>query len=113
MSTELAAKHCEPCDEDTPPLRGEALEEYTDQLEDRWEVEGEHHLVGRFTFDDFVGALEFTNRVGELAEAEGHHPEICLTWGRATVKIWTHSIDGLSENDFILAAKIDEGEGTS
>ncbi|NIP60491.1 MAG: 4a-hydroxytetrahydrobiopterin dehydratase [Gemmatimonadetes bacterium] len=113
MATELVHKHCEPCSEDTPPLTGDALEPYQGQLSGRWEVKEEHHLVGTFEFADFVGALAFTNRVGELAEAEGHHPEICLTWGRATVKIWTHAIDGLSENDFILAAKIDESEGVS
>lgn len=113
MSTQLAHRHCEPCSEDTPPLTGASLEAYRGQLSGRWTVKEEHHLVGTFEFDDFVGALEFTNRVGELAEEEGHHPEICLTWGRATVKIWTHAIDGLSENDFILAAKIDEREGVS
>ena len=113
MATELTKKHCEPCSEDTPPLTGEELRPYTRELSDRWEVEEDHHLVGTFAFDDFVAALEFTNRVGELAEEEGHHPEICLTWGRASVKIWTHAIDGLSENDFILAAKIDELEDAS
>lgn len=111
MALDLATRHCEPCSGDTPPLEGDDLEPYVDELSDRWTVEDEHHLVGEFEFDDFVGALEFTNRVGELAEEEGHHPEICLTWGRATVRIWTHAIDGLSDNDFILAAKIDEGEG--
>ena len=110
MSSRLVEKSCEPCDADTPPLEGEDLKPYRSQIGDRWSVEAEHHLVGEFEFDDFMGALDFTNAVGELAEEEGHHPEICLTWGRATVKIWTHAIDGLSENDFILAAKIDRVE---
>lgn len=110
MTSRLTEKHCEPCDADTPPLRGPELSRLQDQLSDRWTIQEGHHLVGEFAFDDFVGALEFTNQLGELAEEEGHHPEICLTWGRATVKLWTHSIDGLSENDFILAAKADELE---
>lgn len=107
MASKLAQKKCEPCDADTPPLQGTELDRYRGELSDRWSVENEHHLVGKFAFEDFIGALDFTNAVGRLAEEEGHHPEICLTWGRATVKIWTHAIDGLSENDFILAAKID------
>jgi len=111
MASDLAQKHCEPCSEDTPPLTGDELEPYVDELGEQWSVEDEHHLVGEFSFDDFQEALDFTNRVGALAEKEGHHPEICLTWGEATVRIWTHSIDGLSENDFILAAKIDASEG--
>jgi len=113
MEPQLAQKHCEPCSGDTPALTGNDLEPYLDELGDRWEVEDEHHLIGEFEFDDFMDALDFTNRIGRIAEEEGHHPEICLTWGRATVKIWTHAIDGLSENDFILAAKVDEEAGTS
>ena len=73
-----------------------------------WEVVEEHHLRKVFPFADFAGALRFTNRAGDVAEEQNHHPEICVTWGKATVTIWTHKIDGLSENDFILAAKIDD-----
>ena len=104
---ELAHQHCKPCNAETPPLEGERIPAYLDALDGRWSVVDDHHLSGRFDFDDFAGALAFTNRVGAVAEAEGHHPEICLTWGRATLRVWTHAIDGLSENDFILAAKID------
>jgi 4a-hydroxytetrahydrobiopterin dehydratase len=68
----------------------------------------DHHLAARFDFKDFVEALSFANEVGRVAEAEGHHPELCLSWGWLKVRIWTHAIDGLSENDFILAAKIDQ-----
>jgi 4a-hydroxytetrahydrobiopterin dehydratase len=67
----------------------------------------EHHLRKAFSFPDFVTALRFTNQVGELAEAEGHHPDIRLTWGRVEIEIFTHKIDGLTESDFILAARID------
>ncbi len=104
---DLARQHCRPCDAETPPLEGSDLVPYLDVLQDRWSAVEDHHLVARFDFDDFAGPLDFANRVGALAEAEGHHPEICITWGRATVRVWTHAIDGLSENDFILAAKID------
>lgn len=108
MTTQLSERHCEPCEGGVPPLEGEELREMRERLGGGWEVVDDHHLTKRFEFDDFVSALDFTNAVGELAEEEGHHPLIHLTWGEATVDIWTHAIDGLSDNDFILAAKIDE-----
>jgi len=86
-------------------LRGEALRLLEHELNNGWSVVDDHHLKKTFKFDDFQQALNFTNRVGELAESVDHHPEICLTWGRATVSIWTHSIDGLSEADFVFAAR--------
>ena len=108
MSEELASRHCEPCNAETPPIEGEEARRLLSEIDARWELIDDHHLSGRFKFDDFRAALAFANRVGDIAEAEGHHPEICLTWGRAAIRIWTHAIDGLSENDFILAAKIDQ-----
>lgn len=72
-----------------------------------WQVVDEHHIERDYRFSDFRAALDFTNRVGELAEGEGHHPDIYLAWGKVGIKIWTHKIDGLTESDFILAAKID------
>ena len=108
MSEELASRHCEPCNAETPPIEGEQARRLLSELDARWELIDDHHLAARFKFEDFVRALAFTNRVGDIAEAEGHHPEICLTWGKASLRIWTHAIDGLSENDFILAAKIDQ-----
>lgn len=102
---ELAAKTCVPCRGGVPPLKGAALEALRMQLQD-WSVIEEHHLEKTFTFPDFAQALEFVNRVGALAEEQGHHPDIYLAWGRVDVKIWTHKIDGLTESDFILAAKI-------
>ena len=107
MAKALRDRKCEPCHGGTPRIEGSAIGEYTEELDERWGVEEEHHLIAEFTFSDFMEALEFTNRVGQLAEEEGHHPEITVTWGRVSVKIWTHAIDGLSESDFILAAKID------
>ena len=107
MPTDLLSRHCRPLPKGTPPLDREAVNEFRSQMSDRWAVVDGHHLEGRFEFGDFLGALTFTNRAGGAAETEGHHPEITLTWGSATVRVWTHSIDGLSENDFILAARLD------
>lgn len=105
--TELARRRCAPCNAETPPIEGKELDGYRRHLHRRWSVVEEHHLAATFHLDDFAAALDLANRMGEIAEAEGHHPEICLTWGRLKVRLWTHVIDGLSENDFILAAKID------
>lgn len=108
MSSELAEKRCVPCEGGVEPLDEDGIADYLGRVDDRWAVVDGHHLEATFEFDDFRGALDFTNRAGEIAEEQGHHPEICLTWGEATVRIWTHAIDGLHENDFILAAKYDE-----
>lgn len=102
----LADQHCVPCRGGVPPLQGEELKKLESQVED-WEVVGEHHLARVFQFPDFRTALEFVNRVGAVAEEEGHHPDLYLAWGRVEVMTWTHKIDGLTESDFILAAKID------
>ncbi|HEX7173745.1 MAG TPA: 4a-hydroxytetrahydrobiopterin dehydratase [Pyrinomonadaceae bacterium] len=113
MTEDLASRHCVPCHGGVPRLRGAEIEPLARQLAD-WRVADEHHLEKNFEFTNFAGALRFANRVGEVAEREGHHPDICLGWAYAHIRIWTHAIDGLSESDFILAAKIDaltEGEG--
>ena len=107
MSDRLAAGHCVPCQGGVPPLQGEELRSYSEELGGGWEVVDGHHLRKSFAFDDFVTALDFVNRVGELAESEGHHPDLHLSWGRVVVEIWTHKIDGLTESDFVLAARID------
>jgi len=106
--TELLSKQCIPCTIGATPLPVEEQQKLLTQLEDGWEVVGAHHLKRECTFEDFRGGLAFTNRVGELAEAEGHHPDIYLAWGKMVITIWTHKIDGLTESDFILAAKIDQ-----
>ena len=105
--SELSEKECIPCKGGVPPLRGEALADLHRQLGGGWEVINEHHLEKEFKFKNFREALAFTNKVGELAEANNHHPDIYLTWGRVKVTIWTHKIDGLTEGDFVMAAKID------
>ena len=105
--SDLASKECVPCKGGVPALKGSSLEALKKQLPG-WEVINEHHLHRRFDFPDFVKALAFVNKVGELAEQQGHHPDILLTWGKAEITTWTHKIDGLTESDFILAAKIDK-----
>ena len=104
---ELAEKHCIPCEADTIPLKGLILERLNMKLSEGWEVIEEHHLEKAYKFKNFKEALNFTNKVGEIAEQEGHHPDIYLAWGKVKLALWTHKINGLSENDFILAAKID------
>jgi 4a-hydroxytetrahydrobiopterin dehydratase len=103
----LAEKECVPCKGGTPPLKGEQLDMLSEQLEEGWKVIKEHHLEKEFKFKDFREALDFTNQVGELAERVFHHPDISLSWGLVKITIWTHKIDGLTESDFVLAAKID------
>jgi 4a-hydroxytetrahydrobiopterin dehydratase len=104
--TELADKKCVPCRGDIPPLKGQLLAGFG-KLVPEWNVVEEHHIVREFSFPDFLSALTFVNRVGELAELEGHHPDIFLAWGKVQITLWTHKIKGLSESDFIMAAKID------
>ncbi len=104
---ELASRDCVPCRGGVPPLKGEGLTKLQSEV-DGWEVVREHHLRKEYKFADFKETLEFVDRVGALAEAQWHHPDICFGWGKAEITIWTHKIDGLTESDFILAAKIDQ-----
>jgi 4a-hydroxytetrahydrobiopterin dehydratase len=103
---DLAAKSCVPCQGGVPPLEGEEIERLAGQVAG-WEVVEGHHLRRRYEFPNFRRALEFVNRVGEVAEAEGHHPDVTFGWGYCELTIYTHAINGLTESDFILAAKID------
>jgi 4a-hydroxytetrahydrobiopterin dehydratase len=105
--SDLSAKTCVPCRGGVPPLKGEELIALQRQV-DGWSVIEEHHIVKTFKFPNFREALTFANRVGELAEEQGHHPDIFLSWGKVEITIWTHKINGLTESDFILAAKIDQ-----
>ncbi len=105
--SELSSRQCVPCRGGVPPLKGEEITKFLVQL-NGWEVIEQHHLRKNYRFEDFSEALRFVNKVGDLAEQQGHHPDICFGWGNAEIKIWTHKIDGLTESDFILAAKIDD-----
>lgn len=106
----LADRNCVPCRGGVPSLKGKELAEIHRQLADPalWKVVNEHHIFRAFKFPDFKSALEFVNRVGEVAEQQGHHPDLLLAWGKVEVTIWTHAVDGLTESDLILAAKIDQ-----
>jgi 4a-hydroxytetrahydrobiopterin dehydratase len=103
----LSQKKCVPCRGGIPKLTGDEAKIFLADLSDWLLVEG-HHIEKTFKFTDFKDALQFVNQVGEIAEDENHHPDMILSWGKVVVSIWTHKIDGLHENDFILAAKIDE-----
>jgi 4a-hydroxytetrahydrobiopterin dehydratase len=105
--SELADRECVPCRGGVPPLGAEEIQKLLGQLAG-WEVIDEHHLRKQYKFKNFREALDFVNRVGELAEDQGHHPDICFGWGQAEITIWTHKINGLTESDFVLAAKIDK-----
>ena len=104
--TELADKTCVPCRGGVPPLKGAELEELIGQVPG-WDVVEDHHLRKEFRVENFREALDLVNRVGELAEEQAHHPDIAFGWGRVEIVIFTHKIDGLTESDFILAAKVD------
>ena len=101
----LAEKDCIPCKGGVPPLKGQELAKVANQLNGGWHVINEHHLEKEYKFKNFREALDFTNKVGELAESQGHHPDIYLAWGQVKLTIWTHKIDGLTESDFVMAAK--------
>jgi 4a-hydroxytetrahydrobiopterin dehydratase len=110
MISELAKKVCQSCDGNTSPLKGDALKKLQDELGGGWRIAEEQRLEKEFKFPDFRKALDFTNRVGQIAEEQGHHPDIFLTYGQVRLQIWTHKINGLTESDFILAAKVEEIE---
>jgi len=105
--TELRKLECVPCRGGVPPLGEAKINEYLDQLDENWEVVENHHLRRTFKFPDYAAGLDLVNRVAQLAEQQDHHPNMTLRWGRVTIEIFTHSIDGLTESDFVLAAKID------
>lgn len=105
--SELATKQCIPCRGGVLPVKGTELGALQQQLSGGWRVVDEHHLEKEYHFDDFRQALDFTVKVGEMAEEQNHHPDIILAWGKVKVTIWTHKIDGLTESDFVFAAKVD------
>jgi 4a-hydroxytetrahydrobiopterin dehydratase len=106
--TALAEQECVPCKGEVPPLKGTELAKLAGELKGNWRVIDEHHLEKEYQFKNFREALDFTNKVGELAESQGHHPDIYLAWGLVKVTVWTHKINGLTQSDFVLAAKADQ-----
>lgn len=108
MASELAQKECQPCKGGVPPLKGNDILELQVQLGNDWNVVDEHHLEKVFRLDDWMQAVDFTNRIARIAEEQDHHPDIHLSYGKVKVQLWTHKVGGLTENDFVLAAKIEE-----
>lgn len=106
--SELLAKQCIPCSIGDIPLDADEIQGYLNDLSEGWELKDNGRLSKTYTFKDFKEALDFTNKVGELAEKEGHHPSIHLSWGKVVIFQWTNKIQGLHINDFIMAAKIDD-----
>ena len=107
MTVPLHEKNCIPCKGGIPPLTVDVISELLKKLNNEWEIVENHHLKKEYLFNNFQEALDFTNKIGALAESVGHHPDIYLAWGKVTLTIWTHKIDGLTESDFIFAAKCD------
>ena len=104
---DLVNKKCVPCEGGVPPLTDREIENYLSQVKD-WEVLEDRKIRKNFTFKNFKQAVEFVNKIAGLAEEENHHPDIEIKYNKVRLELWTHAIGGLSENDFILAAKIDE-----
>lgn len=105
---DLSKEKCVPCSLGTEPLSEEEIKSFMDLVSNDWIVDSSGHLFRKFKFKDFAQALNFTNELGKIAETEGHHPDIFLAWGKVEITLFTHKIKGLSDNDFILAAKIDK-----
>ncbi|WP_454064086.1 4a-hydroxytetrahydrobiopterin dehydratase [Candidatus Nitrospira salsa] len=103
----LADNDCVPCKGGISALKPAEVQELLGQLGKGWELNSNDHLERLYTFPNFAEALAFVNRVGEVAEAEGHHPDLYLAWGKCKIEIWTHKINGLTESDFFMAAKAD------
>ena len=112
MATDLAERTCIPCRGGVPPMVPADAEALLAELDNGWELRDDGHLVLEkcYRFENFAQALEFVNRVGAVAEEQRHHPDVALSWGRVTLQVWTHKIKGLTESDFVFAAKCDRVE---
>lgn len=102
----LADKQCIPCRGEVPPLDDSRARELLAELGNEWILNEDGHLSREYKFSNFMDALGFANRVGEIAEEQAHHPDLYVAWGKCRVEIWTHKIGGLTESDFYLAAKV-------
>jgi len=103
----LSEKSCVPCRGGVPPLTKEQFEPLFKELSG-WQVQDDARLLKTYTFDDFKSSLDLANEIGAIAEQEGHHPDLLVRWGELKIELWTHKVGGLTESDFILAAKIDK-----
>jgi 4a-hydroxytetrahydrobiopterin dehydratase len=104
---DLSKKKCKPCEGGVPPLNEKEITEYRKNISDDWKVIENKKLLKEYLFENYRQSIDFVNRVANLAEEEGHHPVMHVFFGRVVIELWTHAIDGLSENDFIIAFKID------
>lgn len=107
MNDDLLHKKCVPCEKWMPPIKGDAIKPYLSQLSLEWEVVDDTKIKHVFMFKDFKESMVFVNKIAEIAEAEGHHPDIFISWNKVRITLWTHFIKGLHENDFIMAKKIE------
>lgn len=103
----LADKNCTPCEEGGDPMDSEQVEEYLDKVNTDWELMNSKKIFRSFDFADYEEVMKFVNKVADLADQEGHHPDMHVSYDEVVVEIWTHAVGGLTENDFILAKKID------
>lgn len=103
----LTSKNCIPCQGGALPLGSEEANRLMGELNNNWEINEAGHLYKQFKFEDFMGAMDFANKVAILSEQQAHHPDLSIAWGGCKIEIWTHKIKGLTESDFILAAKIE------
>ena len=110
--TELATKKCTPCQGGVPPLDAARKAELLEEL-NAWKLVDDHHLSKSYSFSNYAKALNWVNKISEIAESENHHPDVYLSWGLVRIDIWTHKIDNITESDFILAAKLDHLESNS
>jgi 4a-hydroxytetrahydrobiopterin dehydratase len=108
MTSELATKHCKPCEGEGDALEPDRVKQLHQKLDSNWELIENHHIEKEFAFDGYEPAVKFTNEVAHLAMEEDHHPDLLLTYGKVKVTLWTHKAGGLTENDFVMAAKIEE-----
>lgn len=104
---DLIKKKCVPCEAGTPPLKPDEVQKYLSELKTPWEVLENIKIKKKFNFGDFKETMDFVNKVAEVAETESHHPDIYIFYSKVTIELWTHAIGGLSENDFIIASKIE------
>ncbi len=103
----LINKTCEPCQGGTPPFTRKETEKFLNELNSGWSLNNEGHLYKEYKFSNFINSMNFANNIAEIAEKEAHHPDLKIGWGFCNIEIWTHKINGLTESDFILAAKIE------
>ena len=105
---DLSKKKCKPCEGGITPLNQQEVAVYKKHIKDDWEVTDNNKILKEFLFVNYKHVMDFVNKVAALAEEEGHHPVMHIYYGKVIVELWTHAINGLSENDFILASKIDK-----